>query len=502
MKSSFARFLTKSAESYYRDGRLQLKRGNLALAIVSYSNAIAQNPYDAFSYDNRGVVHGLLGYHELALADATKACELLPDQGGFVGNLARAFATLSELQNALDTLNVALRLNPSHANNWALRAHTRWMLKDYAGSFTDYTRAIELRPDDAGTYLCRATVRQDGGDVTGAISDFTRAVEINAASASAYCGRARQHITNRDLDLALSDLDAAIQHGPHVGYSYNLRAYAYAEKGNPERAFADYERANLLDPAHADPRGCGWAAVQLGNHKLAIENYSAFLTTNPGRGDIYCARGESFHALNETESALADFNTAVALDANDARALYSRAILAFAQGDLRSSIADLDRCLALRPEFAGAHLGRAICLERSGAPADDISQAYERYIALMKPPATEPEFHNRAWAPFMVGRASEALPDIDKAVALNPDDANVLGSRGHILEAAGRKDESIASFYKALGNNPEPYVITRAHAALARMGVDAPRKSALRRSRCYFVRSWISVFANRPETRS
>ena len=50
---------------------------------------------------------------------------------------------------------------------------------------------------------------------------------------------------------------------------------------------------------------------------------------------------------------------------------------------------------------------------------------------------------------------------------LRPDDANTLDTRGHILEALGRREDAIADFRRALAKEPN---IKDSMAALKRLG--------------------------------
>ncbi len=66
------------------------------------------------------------------------------------------------------------------------------------------------------------------------------------------------------------------------------------------------------------------------------------------------------------------------------------------------------------------------------------------------------------------GKAAQGLPDAEQALKLAPGEASVLQTRGHILEALGRRDEAIADLRRALTLNPG---LQRSKDALKRLGV-------------------------------
>jgi len=74
---------------------------------------------------------------------------------------------------------------------------------------------------------------------------------------------------------------------------------------------------------------------------------------------------------------------------------------------------------------------------------DQAIEAHGKAIALSRDPELlGPLYNNRAWAKLMLGRADEALVDADKALELQPNMSNALGTRcwihydlRHVVEA-------------------------------------------------------------------
>jgi len=63
--------------------------------------------------------------------------------------------------------------------------------------------------------------------------------------------------------------------------------------------------------------------------------------------------------LNDSQSALVDFERAIALDPQSAEAYCNRAILKYYQlNDSQGALADYDRAIALAPQFAEAYYNR------------------------------------------------------------------------------------------------------------------------------------------------
>jgi tetratricopeptide (TPR) repeat protein len=67
-----------------------------------------------------------------------------------------------------------------------------------------------------------------------------------------------------------------------------------------------------------------------------------------------------------------------------------------------------------------------------------------------------------------VGKAADGLPDVERTLELNPNNADALDTRGHTLEIPGRREEASADFRRALSINPS---IQKGRDALKRLGI-------------------------------
>jgi tetratricopeptide (TPR) repeat protein len=101
--------------------------------------------------------------------------------------------------------------------------------------------------DDANSCI------RDSGDA--AISACTRAIASNLYSHSdlalLYNNRGVEYANKGDLDRAMADYDQAIALDAKLAAAYNNRGLAYHNKGNLDHAIADFSAAIALDPKDA-----------------------------------------------------------------------------------------------------------------------------------------------------------------------------------------------------------------------------------------------------------
>lgn len=104
---------------------------------------------------------------------------------------------------------------------------------------------------------------------------------------------------------------------------------------------------------------------------------------------------------------------------------------------------------------------------------DDLAAAdIDRLVTVSADPAVvTPEGtrdNNRAWFYHLIGADAKGLPDVMKALEINPKQPGFIETRAEIYEKLGRREEAVADYRAALAGNPE---MKSAKDGLARMGV-------------------------------
>jgi tetratricopeptide (TPR) repeat protein len=100
---------------------------------------------------------------------------------------------------------------------------------------------------------------------------------------------------------------------------YNRKGMEYClNKSKPDKAYACFTQAILLDPAYAAPYyNRAYVNLQQDNHKEAIVDLTRALELKPGLARAYYNRGMAYKALGQSEKANADFTLAFEFDPTD-----------------------------------------------------------------------------------------------------------------------------------------------------------------------------------------
>jgi tetratricopeptide (TPR) repeat protein len=151
------------------------------------------------------------------------------------------------------------------------------------------------------------------------------------------------------------------------------------------------------------------------------------------------------------EASLANHNRALELKPDYADALKKRGDVLGMLGHIDEALASYNEALTVDPGFAEAHNNRGNLLHVQGR-LDEALASYYRALEL-KPDYIE-VFNNRGMILKDMNRWEEALANFDAALALNPDFVEAHNNRAVVLVDARRFDEALLSYERALALNP------------------------------------------------
>ncbi len=152
-------------------------------------------------------------------------------------------------------------------------------------------------------------------------------------------------------------------------------------------------------------RGCTLA--RQGNHQSAIATLSKALTDHPDAAAVYVARGLSYRALGQPETARQDFMTAIDCADQPASAYFQLGQLAYEQGNTAEALSDWQQAIAVNPNHADAHYQLGIVQGQSSDLAAALA-SFNRVLDI-----------NPNWAEAYLkrGNVRHQLNDLEGAIA-------------------------------------------------------------------------------------
>lgn len=202
---------------------------------------------------------------EACAAALARPCSHIFPQWAIFLYRAKAYFAKNEYKLALADFGESIRLmNLENFENkpgvladaFSKRSWIYFMTREYDSALTNIDEAIRLNSAHSYYYLWRATVYVRGKrDYDSALADLDvidhrstqdRFRDSNLGHALILRGEVYA-IHKRDYDRAIADLDQVLHHTPDAT-AHTLRGLAYMAKGDAERARADFDAAEQINP--------------------------------------------------------------------------------------------------------------------------------------------------------------------------------------------------------------------------------------------------------------
>jgi tetratricopeptide (TPR) repeat protein len=260
-----------------------------------------------------------------------------------------------------------------------------------------------------------------------------------------------------------------------IAYLFRARAYYEGRDKAPE-AIADLNEYLKYNPSDSD------VYILIAEYNVFAEDFNAAIrilnkaiSINPTSAKVYTVRGVVFYENNKYDLALADLNKAIELDSNLSVAYFNRGLVYEKQGNLDAALADLNKAIELEPKASLLYELRGAALKKKGNLEGALAD-YTKAIEL--DPYSIKAYKGRA----EIYRAQDktALAEVDEKTATslssdftlqvlkanklienNPKSDDLYGYRGFLFLLAGKLDEALADFTKAIELNPKFYLYAR-----------------------------------------
>ncbi len=296
-----------------------MAQGKFENAILSYDNAVAQNPYFAEAYIKRAIAKYRLGRLAEARQDYTFATRINPYVGDMYGygNNLRKLKVL-----AFEPYELAGRLG--------------------TGRRMEYYQEL----------LGLAGKEDAGSDLSTRLGALSALIEQFPASTDYYLQRALVYLERGEHRRAADDINMVLAMEPDNALAHDLSGLAYLEADSPEAAEKAFEQAMELDPTLAT------AAFNLGvirqqelRYQEALILFSRAIELDEGLDMAYFNRALVHKAMGDADAALRDYGHLLSRDGKgEAKVWLNRSITRKMSGDIMGALADIEQAIKLAPE--------------------------------------------------------------------------------------------------------------------------------------------------------
>ncbi len=247
------------------------------------------------------------------------------------------------------------------------------------------------------------------------------------------------------------------QHHPDAKWAHLLIGNIRSESGDDRAAWPEYQAAIALDPkfnvARANLAG---ALRRLGDPAAARVIYDELAAEQPQNPKPYEGYAELAAASGDVDGALALFEKAAALDPTSPHYFSRMGMLEQARGNMEAARQWFDRALALDPSYI---LATTALLEDYLSRGDFAGALPMLRAASQHAPGDAVAHATYAFVLMLLNQPEQALDAFERALAVTPDDADILFETGKLLLALERVPEALARLDRAIeldAYNPGP----------------------------------------------
>jgi len=213
---------------------------------------VAQDPKNAASWTNRGILLRILADYEGASRDFREALRLDPSSVHALLGQGDLYLALHRYSEAIEAYNTAIALDPERSSSYLHRGSGYVEQGRHAEAIADFTKSADLEPGWSQPYFRRASARNDVKDFQGALSDYDTFFRLERKSSEligeAHGLRAFIYMRLGRYREAIADYDVELQLTPRDAIAYIARSRAHQKAGNHARAAEDRKKAIQLDP--------------------------------------------------------------------------------------------------------------------------------------------------------------------------------------------------------------------------------------------------------------
>lgn len=425
------------------------------------------------------------GKHDLALATASSLVEQYPEDPIAINLLGAVHMARSELQQARQTFERALELDPDSMTARLNLAQLDQAEGDNAAAEARYRKILSLDRSHLEALLNLAVLAGQGGRPKEALDWLEQAWQIHPESLRAGLALTDQYLVHQRPREALTVARALETRAPDNPLVLRLLGVALLAVGDNAEALARLQRLTELAPRFQQ----GWHLLglvqqRLGSTEAAVAALDKSLQIQPNFLPSLIAKVEVLQAAERFQEAEAVARAIQAEyasqpigyklegDLHRQQQAYAKAVeayqaaydrlpgaelallLAAAQhdaGDDEAALEALRRWLKVEPMDHRVHLELAVQLHRMGRRQDAVAE-YEKLLE--RAPDSSLALNNLAWLYHQMGDP-RAIEYAERAQRLAPDHPNTNGTLGWLLVQNDQAQQGLVYLRQALKQAPE-----------------------------------------------
>lgn len=247
---------------------------------------------------------------------------------------------------------------------------------EFDGARRNLERAVALDPDHAGAHYWLGIVLAREQAYADSAAHLERALALDPAIPDGWIDLGNVYALQRDFSRAEASYRAALAADPDRALPRVNLGHVLKETGRLDEAVAHLRRAYESAPEMENAlRNLVSALIESDQCEEALAVARQAVARDPASYEGHLLHGLALQKLHDPVRALAEYDTALKMRADDAELHDNRGTVFLELGRLTEAIASYERALALRPDFALPAFHRALTYLLQG----DYARGWEDY---------------------------------------------------------------------------------------------------------------------------
>lgn len=448
-------------------------------ALENMDHAIKLEPKIAGLYINRAYIRYNLQDWAGAMDDYDKAIALEPLNSTALFNRGMLNAEANANDRALDDFSAVIALEPANHRAYYNRSLIRARKRDFVGAVNDITEVIKVFPNFPAGYFMRSEFEKSRGRLREAARDYDKAmaltsrmrpvngkvdapqfesdnpdeqqisekeferlltVDDNADLRQEYNNTAiRGKVQDRNINIAIEPFVELAYYTSPGQVTDNIYYIKELDDINKTRQLRFVVFATVNPPTLNDEDA-------INRHFNSIDYYNSYLSTHTPRAIDYIGRAMDFITLHNYEAAIGDLNRAIALNPDFAPAYMMRAQSRFRLHNLYQP----DGSGVASTSLVGTQGIRMDAMTRNSIDRRNMEEVIadiDKAIELS--PANAYLYYNKAVALMHLEAFDQALELLNSSIELKNDFGPAYYNRGYVKLRNGRRAEGIVDLSRA-----------------------------------------------------
>ncbi len=288
---------------------------------------------------------------------------------------------ISNKKTTIETITKQIEANPEKLDLYIERAKLYEKKNHLNKALVDYQQAIKLAPDSIVYYMKMADLFLKSGKIKNTLGVLEKVTKIDPKNDIAWVKTGEIYLMFRKYPEVFKYANKALEVNPYSDKAFFLKAYAYKENGDTNRAIDNFQQCLKNNPQDYE------ANIELGilfmalKNNLAINYFQNAIALDSTKIDAYYDLGLFYQNNDMLNKAMATYKQINKINPKFPNSYYNIGYIYLQLLNIsEESIPYFEKAIEANPNYAEAYFNLGLAYEKLG----DVINAEHNYKEALK----------------------------------------------------------------------------------------------------------------------